>query len=96
MWVKAASDETYIGLKVGEEETRTVMKRTLGMDTSSSAEAAAPGPRAISLNDKIALIQEGSHIRQQETRTVHVPARPNLNHRPSSPPPHRHPIRCSR
>jgi len=89
-----AADETYIGLKVGEEEVKTNEKNTWD-GHSSSAEAAARAARAnITLNDQIAQIhkQKGLIPDHRETRTVHVsvpnpPQPPPPQQQPAPPPP---------
>merc|ERR1711872_303580 len=73
-----AAQETYIGLKIGEEEQKVNEKNTWD-GHSSSAEAAARAARAnITLNDQIAQIhkQKGLIPDQQDSKTVVVAAPP--------------------
>jgi len=80
--------ETYIGLKVGQEEARVNEKNTWD-GHSSSAEAAARAARAnITLNDQIKQIhQQKGLIPDRETKTVTVQLPPQQPPQPPHQPP---------
>jgi len=87
---EGAHDETYIGLKVGEEEQKVNEKNTWDGHSSSAEAAARAARKDVSLRDQIDQIHKQKGLipdKERETRTVSVKPPPPQQHQPPVPPP---------
>jgi len=87
---ESASDETYIGLKVGEEEQRVNEKNTWDGHSSSAEAAARAARKDVSLRDQIDQIHKQKGLipdKERETRTVTVKPPPPQQQQQQPPPP---------
>jgi len=91
---ESAADETYIGLKVGEEEQRVNEKNTWDGHSSSAEAAARAARKDVSLRDQIDQIHKQKGLipdKERETKTVTVQLPPQQQHHPPPPPPQQQP-----
>jgi splicing factor 3A subunit 1 len=90
---EGAADETYIGLKVGEEEQKVNEKNTWDGHSSSAEAAARAARKDVSLRDQIDQIHKQKGLipdKERETRTVTVKPPPPQHHQQPVPPPPQH------
>merc|ERR1719354_1169027 len=96
---EGAHDETYIGLKVGEEEQKVNEKNTWDGHSSSAEAAARAARKDVSLRDQIDQIHKQKGLipdKERETRTVSVKPPPPQQHQPPAlRPPCWYPSPCS-